>query len=315
MRVLQAGSGEVLALAFGPDGRSLAAAVDGQGVFVWDLAHAGYPLRLDRHATKKTRCLFFAPDGRSVHWLGWGGRRGNDRDSGWRVYDRDTGKTAQPRLPAAGTLMWLVPAADGRRVFSQHNFPEPALVGWDRDGDRWAEGWAVSTEHLAAEQLVADPAGRRLALLTRKTNGPRWWGQPFRLELRSAGSGAVEAVGTYPYSYSCPLAFAPDGSALVGAHEMTLLVWPVPDLGAGPLVVRNDSRKHFTAAAYHPAGGHLLVASNDATVHVFDTAGWGRATRYAWQLGRLRSVAVSPDGALAAAGGDRGEVVVWDLDL
>ena len=297
MRVLQAANGEVVALAFGPDGRSLAAAVDGQGVFLWDLAHPGYPVRLDRAASRLTRAVFFSPDGRAVHWVARGG---------WRVYDRDAGKPTLTRLPAARDPIALALAPDAQSVVTQHTFPAPALTGWAHDGRGWDEAWSVSTDQLAAEQLVADGAGRRLALLTRKTNGPRWWGQPFRLELRSAVSGAVEAVGTYPYSYSCPLAFAPDGSALVGAHEMTLLVWPVPDLGVGPLVVRNDSRKHFTAAAYHPAGGHLLVASNDATVHVFETAGWGRVTRYAWQLGRLRSVAVSPCGTLAAAGGDRG---------
>lgn len=307
MRVLGSANGEVLGLAFGPDGRSLAAAVDGQGVFLWDLHADGRPLRLDRAAGRQTRAVHFSPDGRAVHWLGGGD---------WLVYDRDAGKTASTWLPADGDPIALALAPDARvAVTHQRTFKAPALVGWERDGGRWAEAWSVSTDRLAVDRVTADPAGRRLALLTRKTNGPRFWSQPFRLELRSAASGAVEAVGTYPYSYSCPLAFAPDGATLVGAHEMTLLVWPVPDLGGGPQVVRNDSRKHFTAVAFHPAGRHLLVASNDATVHVFDAAGWGRVTRFAWPLGRLRSVAVSPCGTLAAAGGDRGEVVVWDLDL
>lgn len=305
MRVLQAASGEVVALAFGPDGQSLAAAVEGQGVYLWDLAAPGRPVRLDRDASRKTRAVFFSPDGRSVQWVASGG---------WLVYDRDAGKTASTWLPADGNLIALALGPDAQTAVTQHTFPAPALIGWAHDGHGWDEAWAVSTDKLAADQLVADPAGRRLALLTRKTNAPRWWDQPFRLELRSAVSGAVEAVGTYPYSYSCPLAFSPDGAHLVGAHGMTLLTWPVPTLG-DPQALRLDSRKHFTAAAYHPAGGHLLVASNDATVHVFETAGWGRVTRYAWQLGRLRSVAVSPCGTLAAAGGDRGEVVVWDLDL
>ena len=44
-------------------------------------------------------------------------------------------------------------------------------------------------------------------------------------------------------------------------------------------------------------------------------AGWGRPTRFTWNLGRLRAVAISPDGNLAAAGGDYGEVIVWDLEF
>jgi hypothetical protein len=34
-----------------------------------------------------------------------------------------------------------------------------------------------------------------------------------------------------------------------------------------------------------------------------------------WDVGRLRSTAFSPDGMLAAAGGDAGKIVLWDVDL
>ena len=73
--------------------------------------------------------------------------------------------------------------------------------------------------------------------------------------------------------------------------------------------------KQFTAMAYHPAGRHLYATSNDTTVHVFDTATWERVTRFTWHLGRLKAVAVSPDGTLAAAGGDNGDIVIWDVDV
>jgi hypothetical protein len=58
-----------------------------------------------------------------------------------------------------------------------------------------------------------------------------------------------------------------------------------------------------------------LAGNNDATARIIDTHTWEVVRQYAWDIGRLVSVAVSPDGALAAAGGQKGRVVVWDLDL
>jgi hypothetical protein len=39
------------------------------------------------------------------------------------------------------------------------------------------------------------------------------------------------------------------------------------------------------------------------------------ARAFNFDIGRLRSVAFSPDGMLAAVGGDRGKIVLWDVDL
>ncbi|HEY1186136.1 MAG TPA: WD40 repeat domain-containing protein, partial [Gemmata sp.] len=117
----------------------------------------------------------------------------------------------------------------------------------------------------------------------------------------------------YPYSYAGKLQFQPSGEQVVGVHEMTLLAWSLPG-GGEPRLARNDSRKHFTALAFHPNGRRVFVTSNDETVHVFDAHTLGRVNRYTWQIDRLSAVAVSPDGTLAAAGSATGDIVVWDLD-
>jgi WD40 repeat protein len=218
-------------------------------------------------------------------------------------------------LDADGRPFALSGTPCGDQLLSQHNFPESALIGWRPATGGWEREWSVSTKRAAVFTPTLSPDGGRVAMVSWEAWSVRSQTHPARLELRSAVSGALTATSEYPPYSQEPdvLVFSPDGSRLVAVHKTTLLVWPVPELGE-PRVVRNDTRKHFTAAAFHPSGRYLFATSNDTTAHVFETAAWQRVARFTWDVGRLRSVAVSPDGALAAAGGDQGEVVIWDVD-
>jgi hypothetical protein len=79
--------------------------------------------------------------------------------------------------------------------------------------------------------------------------------------------------------------------------------------------LHSDTRMHFTDAAFHPSGKYLAATNNDATVKLYDTTTWEVARTFSWDIGRVRSIAFSRDGTLAAAGSDKGKVVVWDVDL
>ena len=96
---------------------------------------------------------------------------------------------------------------------------------------------------------------------------------------------------------------------------MGIVIWDARNLDRQPKKLLNDNRKHFTGIAFHPTGRYLAATSNDTTVKLYDTATWQVAKAFAWDIGRLRSVAFSSDGMLAAAGSDKGKVVVWDVDL
>ncbi len=306
MRVLRTGAGHVLGLTFSPDARALAAYVQGRGVFLWNLDAGGPPVCLDPRAPDRAKDLSFTPDGRGVSWLDY---------DGWKVYDRDARRVSRQRLSDPGQIFRLIPAPAGDRVFTQHSFPELAIVGWRAAGGGWEREWEVPTRQLAVEGLAVAPGGDKLAVLTRSAADPKWGDKAPALELRSAVSGRV--LTSAPYPYKCvtrPLVVSPDGRHVVGLHHMTVVVWTAGEAG-DPVQLRDTSRKHFMAAAFGPTGRHLFVARFDATVHVFDAAGWGCRVRFDWGVGPLRSVAVAPDGTLAAAGNERGEVVIWDVDL
>lgn len=312
MRLLKSADGDVLGLAFSPDGSALAAAVADHGVYLWNLGSTGKPVRLDDEPIDRNPNLFFSPDGRTVNWLG-------KRD--WKAYSRDSREVTVQKLDFPGYLVWLAPTPRG--VLARHHFPAMALSEWRPDpDDGWVRTWSTQFTGLLTntQGQALCPSGERFAVVGRvdegHARGPAWKPNPFRVKLHSMTAGEFETVGSFPLTGSdaLGLAFSPDGTQLVAAQKMTLLVWPVPALGE-PRLIRNLSRQHFTSIAFHPSGRHLFATSNDGTAHVFDTASWGRMARFGWKVGRLRSVAVSTDGLLAAAGGDRGEVVVWDVDL
>jgi WD40 repeat protein len=81
------------------------------------------------------------------------------------------------------------------------------------------------------------------------------------------------------------------------------------------LTLSHDNNHQYTGLAYHPSGWFLAATNNDKTVKFIDTTTWQLIRTFTWDIGKMRSIAFSPDGLLAAAGSDKGRVVVWDFDL
>ena len=96
---------------------------------------------------------------------------------------------------------------------------------------------------------------------------------------------------------------------------ISIWTWDAALLDQRPKQLKGESRQHLTNIAFHPSGRYLAVTSNDTTVKLYDTATWQLAKTFTWNIGRLRSIAFSPDGLLAAAGSDSGKIVVWDVDV
>ena len=111
-------------------------------------------------------------------------------------------------------------------------------------------------------------------------------------------------------------ALSPDGAWLATFRLTRVSVYPTSSAFTKPtIVLKNNGRQSFTSLAFHPSGRYLAATSNDTTVKLYDTATWTVAQTFTWNVGRLRSVAFSPDGSLAAVGNDTGKIVVWDVDL
>jgi WD40 repeat protein len=139
--------------------------------------------------------------------------------------------------------------------------------------------------------------------------------KPFKLDFIDPVNGGERSVTAIDLSPTTRLSISADGLLIAYGSDNRIAI--VSQHPTEPILqsVQSDTKKHFTSVAFHPSGRFLAATSNDTTVKLYDTETWTVAKTFTWNVGRLRSVAFSPDGLLAAAGSDTGKVVVWDVDV
>jgi len=108
------------------------------------------------------------------------------------------------------------------------------------------------------------------------------------------------------------LAFSPSGKQLGVVVDGILRVWNVKS--AELRWDAEDAKAHVIDLAYHPDGNTIAVVRSDGAAVLFDSESGTVRKRYDWKVGQLNSVAFSPDGLTCAAGGEKGQIVVWDVD-
>ena len=137
-----------------------------------------------------------------------------------------------------------------------------------------------------------------------------------RLAIRSRADGRLlQSSPNEVFNSEIRVFGSPWSDAIIIQDRTRFRVSHSDDLAAPPHVIRNDKRRDFTGIAFHPSGRYLAATSNDATVKLYDTTTWEVARTFTWNIGKMRSIAFSHDGTLAAAGSDTGKVVVWDVDV
>jgi WD40 repeat protein len=290
-------------LSFSPDGITIAAPAGHQGVMLWTAFTSGAKAELLKPPIVCKR-LAFTPDGTTLI-------TGNDSLCAFDLSSRKS--VPYPIEP--GHALWFGVSPDGKRlvVSQRHRTAEECRVtGWDV-GDCREPAWSIDVSGLVCAPPLFPPKGDKFILCVHWQNeAPHWFSH--RATHSSATGKELDASGTF---MDLPelVALSPDGRTL--ACRTREIVYFYTAAGAWPTIprVRNDSKQHFTGVAFHPSGKFLAATSNDKTVKLYDTATWQLAKTFTWDIGRMRSIAFSPDGTLAAAGGDKGKVVVWDVDM
>lgn len=233
--------------------------------------------------------------------------------------------------PPGGEYDYHIPSlsrtADGTRLaLSRGGYGYNRVECWDtpRNGEmvlRWAaqERRVMTTrpesystrDNWFANGVAFSPDGRTLA--TVENSSPELVAHN-GVHLRDADTGHVRAtIGTFPVSVGFRVMFTPDGSLLIGHEAQWLELLSTSGEVVGKL--KPPGRAHFRAAAVHPNSKWLVTVGHDGASRFWELPSLRPGRLLKWDVGKLHSVAFSPDGMLVAAGGDKGRVVVWDFEL
>ncbi len=300
MQILSGRRTRVEQLAFSHCGRWLAAGYSG-GVHVWDTSN---PAAKPRH-----------PEGPGHNYCSIFGFRPNGRlffsDVRKQCHDYDPtlpGEHSEPR----GELNWgcvLSPDTTRAAEFSS-GYAKPSLLQtWRIDGDGTpTAGAKVDLSGTDVTCLAFSPDGTTLATAERTRYGP----DP-QLVFRAADTLQKLCEVRSVYREPTQLLYSPDGTKLLLRSGGGFACWNLAKLEKSPRKAANPGRRHFLSMAFHP-GGKLLTVDNDRLVRVWDTATMKSERTIEWSIGKLHSVAFSPDGTRAAVGSGTGKVLVWDWD-
>ncbi len=309
-------------LTFGPDGRLYAAGAtrltnqtrDSRGIGVWSIPGSADPI-LHLLADQFVTGFCVNPAGR---WLYLAAKeKRDDERKHYRALDLSKNAIHSLGIEADYDFRLAVLPDGGSFIASgraSRRGPD-VIARWKQPpglppAREWLKTLSEESEVEPKSFLAIDSRGTRIVTLNLQ-------GEEHAYELGAYDPRDWSLVSRTPVSdkiaYWDQLLFHPNDTWLVLRSRNAFFVWDANDLSLEPKRIASG-RRELTCIAFHPSGRFLAATSNDETVKLYDTDTWQIAKTYAWNIGRLRSVAFSPDGMLAAVGSDTGRIVVWDVD-
>ncbi len=291
-QVLTGHKGNVLSVAFSPDGETLASGSADGTIRLWNVKtrqSIGGPLQ--QH-TGQVFSVAYSPDGKTL-------ASGSDDKTIilWNVASRQP--IDEPLKAHTAGVFTIAFSPDGARLASGS---DGSIIVWDVES-RQPIGQPLPAGIVWG--IAFSPDGKTLAS-----------GDSYDIVLWNVETG--ERIGE-PLkrhgSFVNTVAFSPDGKVLAsGSWDSSIILWNMetkpPRLQPSP-----EYSQSVQSVAFSPDGQTLALGTGSGTVILWDVksrqpVGQGLPGHSA----SVRSVAYSPDGQTLASGSDDSSIILWDLD-
>jgi WD40 repeat protein len=288
--------GQVLSVAWSPDGKRIASSGTDYVIRIWDTATMR-ERAVFGGATAAVRKVVFTPDSRRLVSA--------DGNQVLRLWDVETRKE-RCCVQVEAQIGCMALSADGRRALSGHE--DKTLRLWDVATLRELRRFDGHTGSVSS--VAFSPDGRR-ALSGGFDNTVRLWDVASGTEVRrlEGHTGLVSAV-----------AFSPDGRLALSANACQGDNRPAPDYHLRLWDLKTgQTLRHFvghanlvSGVAFSPDGRRAFSCGTDRTLRLWEVQSGKELRRFEGHVGPVECLAISPDGRRAVSGGEDGTVRLWD---